>query len=136
MQEQEFNNYYYTSSLARINQFKLHRTNALGERELFWQDFDQVVLEAIWAGDITPLRDRLTENSRLIAVRGIDIYHYQLALLERIESAVKIPFKYKPSYHYLNREFYRRQGVVPKKFRVGSEVIKGVELEFEKEGYQ
>jgi hypothetical protein len=122
----------YKNTFDHIENFKLHRANALGARELFWQGFDGVILQGILDGEITPLRERLTAaGGRVIAIRVSDLYHYQLDLLERIEEQAKIPFNYKRSFNYLNREFYRRQGLTAKAIRVGSEVVFGVEIEFE-----
>jgi hypothetical protein len=119
--------------IDKIDQFNRHHSKSLDDKQLFWQEFDNTILQAIQAGEIEPLKKTQTRGGLNIAVKATDLFHYQGALLERIESETEIPFSYKKSFNALNREFYRRQGVLGKAVRVGNGVVFGVELEFKSE---
>lgn len=123
---------YLSNTINHLKDFNLHRLGASGAKENFWQEFDKVIFQAVWDGEITALKECETEGGgKEFVVLGMDIFNYQLKLLERIEGQIQIPFKYKKTFNYLNREFYRRHDYHSKNVRVGDQVLAGVVIEFE-----
>jgi hypothetical protein len=115
---------------AQVQEYYRASEEARDAEETFWQEFDEIIIDAIAHKVLPRLREEPTRGGRLrVVISSFQLYLYQLDLLQAIiDDSGELPFRYETSQHYLNRYFFSRQRVASKAYRQGEEVCRGVEL--------
>jgi hypothetical protein len=114
----------------QVQEYYRASEQARDAEETFWQEFDEIIIDAVSHKIIPRLREEPTRGGRLrVVISSFQLYLYQLDLLQSIiDDSGELPFRYETSQHYLNRYFFSRQRVASRAYRQGEDVCRGVEL--------